>query len=1266
MEREGAKRTAIRKGVNKQMNWIGSSASLSRQPEATLKPHAWNRRTIPVLFCLLIFSLLLLPSSTLAQEYRATISGRVIDPTGAAVPGASIEVLETGTGAISRTVSDSVGAYVVPFLLPGNYSITVTKAGFKTLVRSGITLQTQEHPIMNLELALGGENQTVTVTSQAPLLSQNNASVGTVVSTSSVEDEPLNGRTPAMLALLAPGVTPYIASSFRLVPYSAQNLNQYMMGGTLIDESESLLDGAPNLFLSGGLMYSPPQDGVQEVSAQPFDTDASYGHTDGGVVNVITKSGTNSLHGSAYEFGAISDLFANLYFNDRNTPVTPKPVSHFNQYGLSAGGPVLIPKVFNGRNKLFFFFSWEGVREASPVGGVVTVPTDAEKEGDFSALLAGGTSYQLYEPNTGTLTNGKYTRTPVPNNCLTNQSSYCSSVANAGITINPITANYLKLYPEPNYTSGVSPITNEDNYISTALATQGYSNEFGRLDYNVGARDHVFFDFRHNQLDQTGNDTLGNNTAGLLLLRHNWGSTLDNVFTINPTTILDTRLSWSWFNEFYESPNAIYTPDSLGFPSSMQSAATYVMMPTIEFSYSNASFFNFVPETTPNHDPSTDYQVYSDIIKSAGRHTLKLGFDGREYRQRISSYGTNSEGLNDASGQFDFTSDSFVTSGTSGSAQPFGGDLAEFEYGLPPSGSFGIYPEGDYRSYYIASFVQDDWRVNSHLTLNLGVRYEVNTPLSEKFGRTVSGWNPTAVNSASTAATTAFTPTAVSVNDTTVSVNSINTLGGLTFPSPSWGAPYKIADAHGFWSPRVGFSYSPARFNKTVLHAGFGMYAGPQNLGIGNSQSASYQEGFSSETSYAATSDSYFQSESTLSNPFPNGFTQPTGSSLGTSTYLGAPASINFYDPVEHDQYSERWSLDVQHALTSSTLLDVIYMGNHALHLAMSKNINALELQYMTTNPYRDSNLSTAVGTAVTNPFKGLLPNNSSYNGATTSLGNLLYPYPAYGNSAITEEQITGGQSYYNSGILHIEQRTKHGLTLLGNFTFSKWIDADSFLNAEDAQPTRMISTYDHKYVAHVGGDYELPFGRGKLFSLGGSKLMDEIAGGWVLNGLYQFESGAPIDFTGDIPLQPGMTIKDLHSNPRDTSPAGSGKPALANASNVFVTGSGTSCTASAGQPCDGTVFFNGQYVDHYRTLPLTMGWVRQDGFNNLDASLLKNFKFTETTSLQLRLETFNTLNHPSFGTPNITPTSSAFGYITSVYTNSQPRQVQLAARFVF
>lgn len=1207
------------------------------------------------LLSLLICSLLLLPAGAFAQEFRATISGQVVDPTGAVVPGASVVVRETHTGAINRTTSDSVGQYVLPFLPPGDYSITVTKTGFEILVRNGIVLQAREHPILNLTLTVGSESQTVTVTAETPLLNQADGSIGDVISTKSVADLPLNGYAPPMLAALSVGVNSTLAPQ-NITAYDPGSVNAWSIGGTKEGEGEILLDGAEDNQMSGaqngGATFIPTEDSVQEVSVRTFDTDASIGHTIGGAVNMVTKSGTNGLHGTVYEFSQLADLFANLYYNDRTVPVTPLPAAHNNQYGLSVGGPVWIPKVFNGKNKLFFFFAWEGIRFLTPETILTTVPTDAEREGDFSALLAGGSSYQLYEPNTGTLSGGSFTRKPVPNNCLTNRSSYCSGVANANITIDPVAAAYLKFYPEPNYTSGVSPVTNQNNYLSHDPASVNYSTEFGRLDYNVSARNHVFFEVRHNQSQNEGNNYFANNTTDTDLFRGSWGATLDEVFTMNSTTVFDIRPNWGFFNERHTSPANMYSPTSVGFPSGITSASDLVTLPNIAFN--SKSYQNLGDIEAQSIDPSNVYQIFADMTKSLRRHTLKIGFDGRTYRQELQTFSASS-------GSFAF-GNSFVTSGTGGSSQPFGGDLASLEYGLPTSGSFGINALGDYRSYYIASFVQDDWRVNEHLTLNLGLRFDIDTPYGEKFGRTESGFSPSAVNSASAAAAGAFVPTTVTTNNTTVAVSSINTLGGLTFPSQDWGAPYQIENKTGFWSPRIGFSYNPARFSKTVVRGGFGIFVEPQNL-----QEASYASGFSATTSYAATSNNYFTNASTLDNPFPNGVVQPAGASQGASTFLGSPSSISFFAPVEHDQYVERWSLGVQQALTGTTLLEVIYEGDHGVHLPVSsQNINATPLQYLTRNPYRDQNLATAMDTSVHNPFVGLLASgNSSYNGATTPLSNLIVPYPAFGGAAINEEQLTNGQSFFNSGMIHIEQRAKHGLTLTANYAYSKTIEQDTYLNPQDTQLFRGVSpTVDFKHHFTVGGVYELPFGRGKLFSLGGSKLADVIAGGWTLNGIYQFQTGLPIDFSTDIPLQPGMTVKDIKSSPRQTSPT---TPALTNASKVFVTGSGSSCTSSAAQPCDGTSFFNGQYFDHYRTLPTTIGSVRADGFNNLDASVLKNIKFTETAYLQLRFETFNTLNHPIFAAPQVSsPTSSSFGFITGVFSNSNPREVQIGGRMVF
>jgi len=1221
--------------------------------------------------------LLVLCGGVLAQEFRATISGTVTDPSGAVVPAATIQVVETHTGTVNRTSSNNAGQYVAPYLLPGDYSITVTKQGFQTLSRTGITLQPQQHSVVDLLLTVGTTSQTITVSGEAPLLDLANSSIGDVITTQSVESMPLDGRSPEMLAELSVGVMTTVPPQV-VRAFDNGTQNDWSMGGTPVQSSEVLLDGAPDELVIGSVAFSPSEDTVQEDSVQPFSTDASFGHSIGGVVNMVTKSGTNALHGSAYEFSQLSNLDANLWLNGRSNPVPSLPVTHFNQYGLTAGGPVWIPKVFNGRDKLFFFFSWEGLREESPSAVTLTVPTDAEKEGDFSALLAGGSSYQLYEPDTGTLSGGKFTRTPVPNNCLTNQSTYCSTRANAGITIDPVAAAYLKFFSEPNVTTGVSPVTNENNYITDVFTNEWFSSEFGRLDYNVSDRDHMFFDFRHNRRHNCCGDNYYHNlTDGAYLVRENWGSTLDNVYTLNPTTVFDVRLNWMFWHEATGANASNYTASDVGLPSYLNSTSTYPELPFMNFN--SGSYYGFKPNSGSDVDPSTSYQVFADMTKQLGRQTLKLGFDGRQYRFRVENFG-------DSSGSFSF-GNSWVTSGTGGSSQPFGGDLASFEYGLPTSGDYQYEPLGDYRSYYVGAFFQDDFRVNQHLTLNMGLRFDIDTPWGEKLGRTVNGFNPAAVNSASGPASAAFSPTAVSVNDTTVTLNSLNTLGGLTYPSSDWGAPFLIKNKAGFWSPRIGFSYNPARLPNTVVRGGVGFFTEPPNLaslsstGGGSSSGLSNQEGFSATTTYAATANNYFNNCSSgetataacpagdtplrLDNPFPHGLAQPAGSSAGASTYLGE--GLTFFAPLQHDLYSERWTLGVQQSLARNLLVEALYEGNHAEHLPVaSNNLNAIQAQYLTHAPYRDSNLATATGTALSNPFAGLLPLASSFNGATTSLGNLLVPYPQFGTSSITEYSQTIGQSYYNSLWLHVEQRAKHGLTLMANYSFSKLIQKLTYLNPEDTSLYREVAPIDHTHHLTLGGVYSLPFGRDKLFPLGGSKMVDEIAGGWVVNGIYQFETGAPIDFTGDIPLQPGMSIANIKSQPRNVSLAGSGTPALVNAPNVFVTGSGTSCTVTSSQPCDGTVFFNGQYVDHYRTLPTTMGWVRQDGWNNLDASLLKNFRFTETAHLQLRFETFNTLNHPIFGTPTLTATSSSFGYITGVQANSNPRQVQLGARIVF
>jgi hypothetical protein len=1217
-----------------------------------------------------------------AQEFRGTISGAVTDPSGASIPGAQIVVKEVHTGTVNRTKSDAAGQYVVPFLLPGDYTITATATGFETLTHSNITLESQAHPIVDLPLKVGNTSETVEVTTNAPLLDQTSASVGQVIPTESVADLPLNGRTPAVLTELSVGVITTAAPQL-VHPFDNNAGNSWSMGGTPNQVSEVLLDGSPDLTLLGALAYSPTEDSVQEVSVRPFDTDASFGHTIGGVINQVTKSGTNRLHGTIYEFNQIPNLDGNLYFNGRQTVVPKLPVTHYNQYGLTVGGPLWIPHVFNGKDKLFWFFAFEGLKDSQPTATTTTVPTAAEKTGDFSQLLTAacnsnkggpytvnpttGLAYcndtptvvdpnQLYNPFNASLSGSTVVRQPIVNNQL----------PSAGHPFDPVALAYLKLYPAPNATTGVAA-DGQDNFISNAPSADTYNNEFGRMDYNASSRDHVFFDFRHNNRTQVKNDYFGNGITGTTLLRENFGATLDNVFTLNSTTIFDTRVNWTRFNEVHGTPAQQYTPSSLGFPSYMSSNSQLLELPYINFntggSCGSITSYQCLGDTGSSLDPTTSYQVFVDMVKVLGRHTLKIGFDGRQYRLSVQNFG-------DASGSFTFNSN-FVEAKSGGTAQTFGGDLADFLFGIPSSGEYDLNARSDYHQYYIGSFVQDDWRVNDKFTLNLGLRFDVDTPFEEKLGRTVNGFNPAATNSASAAAAAAFKATTVSSNGVSATVSSINTLGGLTFPSSNNGAVY--ATNSGFLSPRLGFAYSMD--NKTVFRGGFGIFVQPETLsnlastGTYSSSAISNSEGFSASTTYtSSTNNGLTPPTNTVSDPFPNGFVQPAGSSQGASTFLGQ--SISFLAPVQHDPYSERWDFGVQRSLTNSTMIEALYVGNHALHLPIaSQNLNAMRLQYLTTNPYRNQSLSSAYSSTVNNPFSGLLPNGGSANSKTVAFSSLLVPYPQFGTSAVTEENQTIGQSYFHSAILHVEQRAKHGLTLTANYSFSKLTEADTFLNDQDTAPTHRISPFDHTHHFTVGGTYDLPFGRGKMFSFGGSRLWDEIFGGFVINGVYQFQTGAPIYFSADIPLQSGATLRQISDQPRNTSPTGSGHPALS--TNLFVTGNTTvpaaTCTATP-SACDGSTFINnGAYVDHYRTLPQTLSWVRQDGYNNLDASILKDFHFTEGAYLQLRFETFNTLNHPIFSAPNVSSaTASNFGYITAVASNSLPRQVQLGARIVF
>jgi hypothetical protein len=1214
------------------MQSIRSRFFLGRTPQlCTLRP--------ALALSLLAATAFVLPAH--AQEFRATVTGSVLDPSGAAIPNATITVTEVTTGAVSKTTSDGAGQYNVPFLPPGEYSIQAQAEGFSTLIRNHLALQAGDHPALNLTLPIGKADQTVTVSADAPLIDQSNASVGQVISTKEIANLPLNGRTPIMLTELSIGViatgTP---SQVRAFDNNAGNA--WSIGGVPNQTSEVLIDGVPDTTWSGALAYSPMQDAVREVSVSVFDTDASFGHTIGGVLNQITKSGTNALHGTAYEFGQVSALDANSYFNDRAG--VRIPVTHYNQYGLTVGGPIYIPHVYNGRDKLFFFFGWEGLKDSQPSTVFNTVPTAAERIGDFSALLPLGcpsgyqngnsaicangkaNDYQLYNPYTGVANSkGVVTRSPIAGNNL------------AALPMSQVAQAYLKYYPLPN--TAAKNADGFQNYISNAPSLDTFDNEFGRLDWNMSTRSHLFGDFRHNNRLQTKNVYFPQPVTGTSLLRENFGSNIDEVYTLNPTTVVDMRAGWTYFDEVHGTPASAFTPTSVGLPTALTDTSLHTQLPFIGFSGSCGSYTSFqcLGDTGSSKDPSTEYQLFADVEKTIGRHTLKFGTDIRQYRLDVINYG-------DSSGSFTFGTN-FVQSGSTGSAPTFGGDFASFLLGLPTSGDYVLPSRASYHQWYTAGFVQDDWRATQHLTLNLGLRFDHDTPYEEKLGRTVNGFNPTAALPITAQAQAAYNKSP----NAALAAAVFNPTGGLTYPGTSNGAPYKTL-SHLF-SPRIGFSFSPAQLPNTTIRGGFGMFVAPDvvsnlaSAGTYSSNAITDQQGFSATTNYVSTNNNYLTPATTLDNPFPSGFSQPTGSSLGAATFLGS--NIAFLAPQQHDPYSLRWNLGVQHAIGSKFVAEVAYIGNHAEHLPVAATqLNPVPAQYLSTLPTRDAAVISTLSASTANPFAGLLP-GSSINGSKISVAQLVSAHPQFPTSGqgfsngIVEQNNTIGESDFESFDARIEKRASHGLTLIATYGFSKLIEADTYLNDTDPLLNRRISPFDHTHHFVVAGTYDLPFGSGKLLDTH-STFGNALVGGFHVNGIYTFQTGAPIYFSNDLVLTPGTSFHDITIHNRQTTPS---VPALN--TSAFDTVS------------------TEQFSYHIRTLPQTFAAVRQDGLNNLDASILKDTPITDKVTFELRFETFNTLNHPTFSAPAVSSaTSSSFGVISSTYNTS--RQTQIGGRIIF
>ena len=1160
-----------------------------------------------------------------SQDTRGTISGRVADPSGAVIPGATVVVNNPATGAKATVTTNQDGIYRVPLLLPGMYQVEVTSRGFKKALRNDVEVRVADRLDINFALEIGASEQAVTVVSETPLLNAESASLGTVVDSKRVADLPLSYGNPFLLIGLSAGVT-YNGSVRLDRPFEPTHIVNFSMGGTSGLLNDITIDGAPTTSRANPQQvtasYVPPTDIVQEFKVQTATFDAQFGQTQGGVTNISIKSGTNAFHGTAsYSFQRPS-FWANDFF--LNKTGTPRPDFLFNRWGGSIGGPVRIPHVYNGRNKTFFLFGYEGIHDARPRHDDTTntVPTPAMHNGDFSALLAAGASYTIYDPSTRVaVAGGRFQETAFPGNKIP---------ANR---FDPVGAKILSYYPTAEKSAG--DVAGLNNYLDATVAEKAkYYNWTGRVDQNIGDRQRFYVRYSTYTRNSTYNNYFDNAFVGTQFWFYSKTAVADHVWTLSPTMVLNSRYSYNRFIRGSDSPASAagFDPTTLGFS---QTFASEIPKDILRFPRINLTGYISNGSTGENR-PTVNHTVSSTLTKSAGKHSVRSGFEFRVYQQGDRFFS------NSQSGQFTFGStwtrgplDNAATSPGS-----IGQSVAGLLLGLPDSANINRAADYIEQSGSWGFFLQDDWKVSPKLTLNLGLRYEFETPLHERYNRSTLGFDTSYVQPISAAAQAAYNTIYPNISGgfSQLPPSAFVLRGGMTFAGLN-------GNDGGFYStpkdvvmPRVGLAYQLD--SKTVVRTGFGMFAGFLGQRRGDVQ----QNGFSQTTNMVLTNDNGLHFLTTLANPFPNGVSEPVGAAAGLQTFLGQ--GFTFFNPSPKVPMTMRWEVSLQRQL-HDVLIETAYVGSKTNHIEVTRNINALPRQYLSTLPVRDDTYNNLLSASIANPLYNLVPGNTQgiYTGTTTSRQTLLSPFPAFGSSTINSTENTG-YSWYHSLQFTASKRFSKGYTLTGSYTYSKWMQAVNLLNPSDPAPLREISDSDAPHRFNISSVWALPFGKGRQFLSGANGFVSRLVSGWEISGLWSLQSGFALPWGNVI----------YYGNPDDI------QRSLDQRSPEHWFNVANFETASTKQ----------LLTNQVRTWPFRFGTLRGPRQNNVDLAVIKQTRITEGTNLEFRAEALNAANHPYFPNPNMSVTTAqsikdtGFGQISASTQSNYARRLQLSLRYIF
>ncbi|MFN7935932.1 MAG: carboxypeptidase-like regulatory domain-containing protein [Bryobacteraceae bacterium] len=1201
-------------------------------------------------------ALALLCLSPLAgQETRSMIYGRVLDPQGTTIAAAGISITNVDTGVHQSLKTNDTGYYEAPLLLPGSYEVTGEAEGFKKLIRKGITLPVSTRLQVDLQLEIGAVTDSISVTADAPLLETNAVSAGRVMDNKTMMNLPALGNNPALLVMLTPGIQAGGVNKYNSL-HTLGGASDYSAAGK-VGGNEFSIDGAPNS-RGRGPSYLPVADSLQEFKVETSRFDASIGHTTGVNISMMTKAGTNDYHGTAteqhwqqrwngtpffvkqkyYRDIAAAESAGNSALANQLRSQDKQGSGHSNTYTATIGGPVRIPKLFDGRNKLFFFLSYAGFRDQKrPEGNLNrTVATLANREGDFSRLLnVDATRYQIYDPLTVQPNSARPThfiRTPFAGNVIPRSRIQ-----------NPAYNGYLKFIPNPNNELSDSRLEPSNNYLADRMPFDWkYWALANRADYQLSNAHRFFFSWNRYSFWEDGYDWTYETIRGLSGDGFDWGvlgGTTSWVYTMNSATVLDVMVAGSR----YKNTKALVTPfqfkpSDVGLPKYMDDkAGDNKLLPQMNF-----AGYNTIGPSRPALEYLSVATVKANLSHIRGKHTLRTGIDFRQHYRSTSVAGN-------LSGSFNFNN--FYTRRDDDTFTP-AGDLghswAAFLLGLPTTSTIDTADSAFTNSPYYAVFFQDDWRLTSKLSLNLGLRAEYEIGPRERFNRAIGYFNPTLSLPISDAARAAYGRNPVP--ELAASNFAVN--GGSVYPGVG-GAPRSLVQSELMWLPRVGVAYLLRP--KTVLRAGWGTYFDTWNV----HNFTISQQGFSRTTSNPASNDFGMtwvtgdpaRGVSPLTNPFPvradgTRFDEPVKDALGAMAVAGRSYNFNAYDSRRSRQ--QRWRFGVQQQLGNSLALEVAYAGSYSDRVYVSTPMNPLPGKYWANGQVRDNAIATNLNSNVTNPF--LLSNFSSlansspliyrdmagnafFNSPTIRKELLLRPFPQM--SGLTQTNSPLGAVKTHEMQISLDRRFARGFSFNAGYTWMSARASDFYYNEFDSAPTWRESNNARPHRIVATGIYEVPFGKGRSYLLTGPGSW--FLGGWQLAGTYEWQPGPLLDwgnlfYTGD---------------PNNVN---SGDRTLERWFNT-----------------DGfeRVAARGPAAFHARVFPTRIDGLRADMTSQLNANLMRQFRFTERAGLQLRLDAINAINRSQFDAPERSPFSTNFGRIVA-QTTATNRILQLVARIYF